>query len=112
MQTNHPEHRKTAYRWLGGKACKGSDGILDQSASRKRVFGEEITNYSLKRNRTDYSMVSQSQPRIMPVHEKQEELENRYKTLEHPPKCGSKAIDFGPFAPLKFRREDTEHRHI
>ncbi|XP_054814449.1 E2F transcription factor-like E2FF [Prosopis cineraria] len=113
-KTNHPEYRKTAYRWLGGKASRESNGILDQSASRKRVFGAEITNYSLKRNKTDPSIELRTHEKIMPVYKKQDELENEYrcKTLEHPPKCSSKSIDFGPFAPVKFRREDPEHRHM
>ncbi|KAI9118921.1 hypothetical protein K1719_009596 [Acacia pycnantha] len=87
-KTNHPEYRKTAYRWLGGKASRESDGSLDQSASRKRVFGAEITNYSLKRKKTDSSTDSQSHEKILPVYGKQDELENEYRLSQlRDPNC-------------------------
>ncbi|KAF7819645.1 E2F transcription factor-like E2FF [Senna tora] len=111
-KTNHPENRKTAYRWLGGKASRGSEDTLHQRASKKRVFGAEITNSSLKRSRTDPLMDSQLHNENKPVYENQvgSENVNMGKTLEHPPKSNSKAIDFGPFAPSKLRRDDPEHR--
>lgn len=114
MQTNHPENRKTAYRWLGGKACRGSDDTVDQRASKKRAFGAEITNSSLKRNRTDPLMDPQLHQKNTRMYKNQHELENesKGKTLECPPKSSSKAIDFGPFAPTKFKRPNPEHRNM
>ncbi|CAL0316382.1 unnamed protein product [Lupinus luteus] len=101
-KTNHPESRKTAYRWLGCKAITGSEGSLDQNAS-ERIFGAEITNYSLKRNNSDSLMDPRLQKKTRMYH-KPGDLENGYNDniLEHPPRNRSKAIDFGPFAPNKF----------
>ncbi|OIW12893.1 hypothetical protein TanjilG_24826 [Lupinus angustifolius] len=100
-KTNHPENRKTAYRWLGCKAITGSEGSLDQNAS-ERIFGAEITNYSLKRNNPDSLMDPRLQKKARMYH-KPGDLENGYNDniLEHPPRNRSKAIDFGPFAPNK-----------
>lgn len=111
-KTNNPENRKTAYRWLGWKAITGSEGSLGQNSS-KRVFGAEITNYSLKRNNSDSLMDPRFQKKKKPMYHKPADLENQYNDTiwEHPPRNRSKAIDFGPFAPNKFVREDPEHRN-
>lgn len=112
VQTNNPENRKTAYRWLGWKAIAGPEGSLGQNSS-KRVFGAEITNYSLKRNNSDSLMDPRFQKKKKPMYHKPVDLENQYDDTiwEHPPRNRSKAVDFGPFAPNKFIREDPEQRN-
>lgn len=59
-------------------------------------------------------MDSQLDKKNLPMYKSQYELENEYKgkTFEHPTKSNSKAIDFGPFAPIKLRREDPDHRNM
>lgn len=57
MQTHMPETRKAAYRWLGfesmseNKLLTGSSSLDDGNDSKKRVFGDEITNLEAKRNK-------------------------------------------------------------
>ncbi|XP_061364827.1 E2F transcription factor-like E2FF [Gastrolobium bilobum] len=103
-KTNSPGHRKTAYRWLGWKAITGSDDALDKNASKKRVFGAEITNCSLKRNKADSLMDPDFQKKRSYVYNKAHDLENTYNDgiLKQQPSGYSKAVDFGPFAPNKF----------
>ncbi|KAJ7970907.1 E2F transcription factor-like E2FE [Quillaja saponaria] len=109
-KTNHPEGRKTACRWLGwrGKPDTGSDGTLELNGSKRRVFGAELTNYNLKRNKGDF--VKSNQKEYIPVHTERDNLKNEDngKMLEELPRKRSKGIVFGPFAPVVHRREDRQ----
>ncbi|KAI4351528.1 hypothetical protein L6164_005888 [Bauhinia variegata] len=107
-KTNHPENRKTAYRWLG------PDHAIEHNVSKKRMFGTEITNSSLKRNKPDSLVDQKLQSRNMPMDVKRDDFENKGngKFSEQPPTNSSKAIDFGPFAPYNPRREDPENKRL
>ncbi|KAJ7970908.1 E2F transcription factor-like E2FE [Quillaja saponaria] len=113
-KTNHPEGRKTACRWLGwrGKPDTGSDGTLELNGSKRRVFGAELTNYNLKRNKGDF--VKSNQKEYIPVHTERDNLKNEDngKMLEELPRKRSKGIVFGPFAPVVHRREDRQGKTV
>jgi transcription factor E2F7/8 len=59
MQTHTTNTRKPAFRWLGLKGKTWNEASLynsKQNESRKRAFGNDITNISFVRNRTDLFM--------------------------------------------------------
>ncbi|RVW23913.1 Protein transport protein SEC13-like B [Vitis vinifera] len=101
-KTPHPESRKPAFRWLGvkGKLKNASATAMDVQQPKKRVFGTDVTNYSLKRNKADSSTDWKSNQNInMPLHMKPGDLENNGDGLEQNSKHSSKGFVFGPFTP-------------
>ncbi|XP_010660999.1 E2F transcription factor-like E2FF isoform X1 [Vitis vinifera] len=101
-KTPHPESRKPAFRWLGvkGKLKNASATAMDVQQPKKRVFGTDVTNYSLKRNKADSSTDWKSNQNInMPLHMKPDDLENNGDGLEQNSKHSSKGFVFGPFTP-------------
>ena len=107
MQTHTTETRKPAFRWLGmkGKTWSESGDSVQNSnhnESRKRMFGDDVTNISFKRNKVDLFMNGDSSKNSkMP-----DQLEND-SWRAHPDnsnakedaKQTSKTYQFGPFAP-------------
>ncbi|KAJ9683556.1 hypothetical protein PVL29_019222 [Vitis rotundifolia] len=101
-KTPHPESRKPAFRWLGvkGKLKNASATAMDVQQPKKREFGTDVTNYSLKRNKADSSTDWKSNQNInMPLHMKPGDLENNGDGLEQNSKHSSKGFVFGPFTP-------------
>ncbi|CAI9753907.1 unnamed protein product [Fraxinus pennsylvanica] len=81
---HHPETRKPAFRWLGLENASHNE-------SKKRVFGTDITNSTLKRCKVDGNAKLQLQKQG-----KHQSLENEDDTL----KTSAKSFQFGPFAPV------------
>lgn len=54
-QTHTSDTRKPAFRWLGLKGRSENESIYNSnsSESRKRIFGNDITNISFKKNKVD-----------------------------------------------------------
>ncbi|XVE83880.1 hypothetical protein DITRI_Ditri16bG0123600 [Diplodiscus trichospermus] len=103
-KTHHPESRKPAFRWLGleTKLHNGSNMALVVDESKKRMFGTEITNHSLKRTKADSSVHRKLQQKEnMAMHIKQESIEydREMDKLEEQLKESSKGFVFGPFTP-------------
>lgn len=105
MQTHHPESRRPAFRWLGwrGKHSKRSPSILDLNEPKKRVFGTEITNFSLKKNKVDSLADRKSNQKLnVPKHLRHFNVENSHgeNILEPQSKQRSKGFVYGPFTPV------------
>ncbi|KAA8542614.1 hypothetical protein F0562_023766 [Nyssa sinensis] len=106
-KTPHPETRKPAFRWLGmtGKFENRSASVLVLNESKKRTFGTEITNTSLKRRKVvssvDGNMNQVMKPQLH-VQVKHEILVNEVdrSNLEQDSRQSSKNYQFGPFAPV------------
>ncbi|KAL8123483.1 hypothetical protein AgCh_011455 [Apium graveolens] len=104
-KTHHPETRKPAFRWLGMKGRSQvsltNDLILE---SKKRTFGTELTNSSLKRCRmtpsvkaiTDQARMTPSQTRSDCMTVKKVDASD----LEKGSIQNVQNYHFGPFAPI------------
>ncbi|GLU11194.1 hypothetical protein SLE2022_279540 [Rubroshorea leprosula] len=105
---HHPESRKPAFRWLGweGKRYSGSATALDLNETKKRVFGSDITNNSLKRNKVDYpgDWIS-DQKENMSMHSNHDISHNNHNMhkLKQHSKHSSKDFVFGPFTPANIK---------
>lgn len=84
VQIHHPETRKPAFRWLGLENGPHNE-------SKKRVFGTDLTNSTLKRCKEDGNAKLQLQEQV-----RHQSLENEVDTL----KTSAKSFQFGPFAPV------------
>ena len=96
LQTQHPESRKPAFRWLGLKGnSKGPATALDLKESKKRVFGTDVTNTLPKKYKADSSLDWNSNQK------------------EQHGKHSSKGIVFGPFTPAKVAEGgDSEDKNV
>ncbi|KAJ4960896.1 hypothetical protein NE237_020806 [Protea cynaroides] len=106
-KTHHEESRKPAFRWLGikGKLENGSAGSFNQKECRKRVFGTEITNTNLKRNKVNSLMDEKPnrKPNIqiqMQLNHDNMENDMGRNQIQQQPKQSSKGFVFGPFSPV------------
>ena len=94
------------YKWLGvkGKLKNASATAMDDQQPKKRVFGTDVTNYCLKRNKGDSSTDRKANQNIL--HMKPGSLENDHSGdgLEQHSKHSSKGIVFGPFTPASAPR--------
>ncbi|XVF14173.1 hypothetical protein REPUB_Repub09cG0034400 [Reevesia pubescens] len=100
-KTHHPNSRKPAFRWLGwgAKLHNGSTTALVLNESKKRMFGTEITNHSLKRTKANSSGHQKlNQKENMAMHIEHESVEYDHNMEQHP-KQSSKDFVFGPFTP-------------
>lgn len=105
MQTHHPETRKPAFRWLGMKGrsqmALTNDLILE---SKKRTFGTELTNTSLKRCRVAPSVdATTDQARITPSQTLSDCMTVKKvdaSDLEKGTIQNAQNYHFGPFAPI------------
>ncbi|XVF58159.1 hypothetical protein PTKIN_Ptkin07bG0040900 [Pterospermum kingtungense] len=105
-KTHHPESRKPAFRWLGwgAKHHNGSKATLVLNESKKRIFGTEITNHSLKRTKSNspvHQKLQKKENMAMAMHIKQESVEYNHEMdkLEQHSKQSPKGFVFGPFTP-------------
>ncbi|XP_057762921.1 E2F transcription factor-like E2FE [Arachis stenosperma] len=112
-KTHTTDTRKPAFRWLGlrGKPWSESgDSALNSNhsgESRKRMFGEDITNISFKRNKVDPFMNAENSCKS--YSKIQDQLENDDDScwqahtdkgiVKQERKQNSKGYHFGPFAP-------------
>ncbi|XP_073317962.1 E2F transcription factor-like E2FE [Primulina huaijiensis] len=103
-KTHHPLTRKPAFRWLGlnGKPDKENVDSLVLSESKKRVFGTDLTNATIKRFKVDGDASHFLKPHI-PIQIKQENLDNDVGRT----KTGGKNYQFGPFAPANVHKVGT-----
>ncbi|KAK3183501.1 hypothetical protein Dsin_030787 [Dipteronia sinensis] len=104
-KTHHQESRRPAFRWLGwrGKSCNESAAALDLNESKKRAFGTEITNYSLKKNKSDCPTDGKSYLEVnAPMDTNHCNLENNPNDIisEQHLQHKSKGFVYGPFAPI------------
>lgn len=97
-KTHTTDTRKPAFRWLGLKGKTLNEASLynsKQNESRKRAFGNDVTNISFARNRTDLFMGGD--------FKKQKTMENDSGLCQEDVKQGIKQTSanyqFGPFAP-------------
>ncbi|XP_059303828.1 E2F transcription factor-like E2FE isoform X1 [Lycium ferocissimum] len=105
-KTHHPETRKPAFRWLGLRERsedKSVDGLC-ANESKKRVFGTELTNTTIKRSRVALTMdgISDEATRKQLLTEvKCENLDNDIQVPKQEPSltASKKSYHFGPFAP-------------
>ncbi|KAJ8536381.1 hypothetical protein K7X08_034782 [Anisodus acutangulus] len=102
-KTHHPETRKPAFRWLGLRERSEDKSVdaLCANESKKRVFGTELTNTTIKRSRVALTMdgISDEATRKRLLTEvKCENLENDIHIPKQEPGC-KKSYHFGPFAP-------------
>ncbi|WCJ20885.1 E2F transcription factor-like E2FF [Euphorbia peplus] len=98
-KTHHPESRKPAFRWLGWRGHNASTTSLELKESKKRTFGTEITNYTVKKSKMDLSIDWNSNKNKENVPNRCSGLGNdcnENKTKEHT----SKNFQFGPFSPV------------
>lgn len=105
MQTHTTDTRKPAFRWLGlrGKALNESLHNSNPNESRKRAFGNDVTNISFERNTVelftngDFSQNPNKKPRKL---ENDSGLGQADKSnLQQGTKQASRSYQFGPFAP-------------
>ncbi|KAK4350430.1 hypothetical protein RND71_029743 [Anisodus tanguticus] len=105
-KTHHPETRKPAFRWLGLRERSEDKSVdaLCANESKKRVFGTELTNTTIKRSRVALTMdgISDEATRKQLLTEvKCENLENDVHIPKQEPglTASKKSYHFGPFAP-------------
>ncbi|KAF3654339.1 E2F transcription factor-like E2FE [Capsicum annuum] len=105
-KTHHPETRKPAFRWLGLRERSEDKSVdaLCANESKKRVFGSDLTNSTIKRSRVGLPMdgISDEATRIQLLTEvKCENPENDFHIPKQEPGLTSskKSYHFGPFAP-------------
>ncbi|XP_006345002.1 E2F transcription factor-like E2FE isoform X2 [Solanum tuberosum] len=105
-KTHHPDTRKPAFRWLGlrGRSEYKSVDAFCAIESKKRVFGTELTNTTIKRNRVALPMdgISDETTRKQLLTEvKCENMENDFHIPKQEPglTASKKSYQFGPFAP-------------
>lgn len=104
-KTHHPETRKPAFRWLGiaGKSEISSDPLV-VDVSKKRAFGTDLTNTTVKRSKVTPKLdgnIGQSTKAQFLTQVKSEPLEDEvhgYRFLVDT-KIGTKNYEYGPFAP-------------
>ncbi|XP_004508820.1 E2F transcription factor-like E2FE isoform X1 [Cicer arietinum] len=104
-KTHTTDTRKPAFRWLGLKGKTWNESIYNsnQNESRKRAFGNDVTNISFTRsNRTDFFMSGDFSQNI----KKQKTQENDSglcqedkSNMKQGIKQASSNYQFGPFAP-------------
>ncbi|KAL2492831.1 E2F transcription factor-like E2FE [Abeliophyllum distichum] len=82
---HHPETRKPAFRWLGLQENGPSN------ESKKRAFGTDLTNSTLKRCNVNGNTELQLQKQV-----KRQSSENEVDIS----RTGVKSFQFGPFAPV------------
>ncbi|XAR50128.1 hypothetical protein NMG60_11004371 [Bertholletia excelsa] len=101
-KTHHPETRKPSFRWLGikGKSTNGSGDAFVLNESKKRTFGTELTNTTLKKSKV-------ASPKDgLEMHVKCEVFGDDIDRSNSDPdsKHSSKSYQFGPFAPVSFSK--------
>ncbi|KAL2340852.1 hypothetical protein Fmac_008792 [Flemingia macrophylla] len=105
-KTHATNTKKPAFRWLGfgGKTSESAD--TDQNSiikePKKRMFGGDLTNIDLKRNKVGLFMDGQNSK----VQNEQENISYGAQTgknnLEKGAKQTTKSYQFGPFAPAAY----------
>ncbi|XP_061369625.1 E2F transcription factor-like E2FE [Gastrolobium bilobum] len=106
-KTHTRDTRKPAFRWLGLKAKTLSESVESAhnsniNESRRRMFGNDITNISFKRNEVDLFMNGD-----IYQHSKVKNKQQNHSCLAQPKKSDSqqdakqtsRSYQFGPFAP-------------
>ncbi|XWS48112.1 hypothetical protein CRYUN_Cryun13aG0045000 [Craigia yunnanensis] len=108
--------RKPAFRWLGlrGKSEKGSADALVLHESKKKVFGTDVTNISLKRNKVDSS--NDQNLNQCTKTKKQIKVENLMtvadRSSSEDSQQGSKSYQFGPFAPVNLTKIGDSENNV
>ncbi|KAJ1421794.1 Winged helix-like DNA-binding domain superfamily [Sesbania bispinosa] len=106
-KTHTVDTRKPAFRWLGLKGKTWSDSVdsdhnSNVNESRKRMFGNDVTNISFKRNKVDSSMDGGFYKNSN-MQNKQENHSCRAQPgtsdSKQDAKQTSSCYQFGPFAP-------------
>ncbi|KAF8100070.1 hypothetical protein N665_0231s0010 [Sinapis alba] len=97
-KTHTLDSRKPAFKWLGynGEPTFTLSSDLMQAETKKRVFGTDITNASVKRSRTHENATE----RRMKKHAIAESSYNKTFDDAHESRHGSRGCEFGPFAPI------------
>ncbi|KAG6619041.1 hypothetical protein I3842_12G020900 [Carya illinoinensis] len=99
-KTHTKDTRKPAFRWLGRRGK--SENVPIPNDSRKRMFGSDVTNICLKRDKAD-SLFDGNLKGDLKIQKqmKYESLADQVdrKNLENDSKQSSKSYQFGPFAP-------------
>ncbi|OIT27372.1 PREDICTED: E2F transcription factor-like E2FE [Nicotiana attenuata] len=105
-KTHHPETRKPAFRWLGMRERSDDKSVdtLGATESKKRVFGTELTNTTIKRSRGALPMdgiSDEATRKQLLIEVKCENLENEIHCPKQEPglTASKKSYHFGPFAP-------------
>lgn len=105
-KTHHPENRKPAFRWLGLRERSEDTSVdaLCANESKKRVFGTDLTNATIKRSRValpmDGNLYELARKQLL-TEVKCENLETDFHILKQEPDltASKKSYHFGPFAP-------------
>ncbi|KAF3604210.1 hypothetical protein F2Q69_00035604 [Brassica cretica] len=98
-KTHTLDSRKPAFKWLGYNGEPTftlSSDLMMQAESKKRVFGTDLSNVSVKRSKTHESATERSLK--MKHHAIAESSYNRIFDA-HESRHGSRGYEFGPFAP-------------
>ncbi|KAK7330442.1 hypothetical protein VNO77_24636 [Canavalia gladiata] len=104
QKTHTTDTRKPAFKWLGLKGKTGNESRYNSNLneSRKRAFGDDITNISFEMNKADVFLNGNSNRN----HKKPKNLEKDggvgqadKSNLKHGSKQISRSYQFGPFAP-------------
>lgn len=109
----HPESRKPAFRWLGweGKRYSIPAPSLNMNEPKKRAFGADITNHTLKRHRAEsssnWSSDDKENMRMHSQHDTSDSIHNVHKPEQHS-KPNSKGFVFGPFTPATIKGESDD----
>lgn len=117
MQTHTADTRKPAFRWLGlkGKTWNESHYNSNQNESRKRAFGNDVTNISFTRNKTDSFMngdFSQN-PKKQKILGNENGLvqEDKSNLKQVTTKQTPTSYQFGPFAPAIVSKVGTSENN-
>ncbi|KAL0651957.1 hypothetical protein Bca4012_094648 [Brassica carinata] len=94
-KTHNLDSRKPAFKWLGynGEPTFTLSSDLMQAESKKRVFGTDLTNVSVKRSRTHESATERR------IKMKQQAIADSSYNQSSDDAHESRGYEFGPFAP-------------
>ncbi|WJX88595.1 E2F transcription factor-like, variant 2 [Trifolium repens] len=112
-KTHTTDTRKPAFRWLGLKGKTWNEASLynsKQNESRKRAFGNDVTNISFARNRTDLFMGGDFSQNL----KKQKTTENDGGLYQDDKNIMKQKqnYQFGPFAPAFVSKAGTSENKV
>ncbi|KAJ0248426.1 E2F transcription factor-like E2FE [Hirschfeldia incana] len=100
-KTHTLDSRKPGFKWLGYNGEPTftlSSDLMMQAESKKRVFGTDLTNVSVKRSRTHENATERRMKMKQNLTEADRSCNQTFDDA-HESRHGSRGYEFGPFAP-------------
>ncbi|XP_010546013.1 PREDICTED: E2F transcription factor-like E2FE [Tarenaya hassleriana] len=103
-KTHTSETRKPAFKWLGysGEPVHVPSNNFKQNETRKRVFGTDLTNVGVKKNKTASFALENTSEKMLQMSKQTVSKKSSFtKTskVQESSIYGARSYQFGPFAP-------------